>query len=72
MKDRTNVSIDSEILKAARSHKLVLSSILEDAIRKELSILKQNEWMDTNKEGIDSYNKQIRSNGVFSEDMRTF
>ena len=72
MKARTNVSIDQNLLEAARSHNLILSSILEDAIKKELSVLQQEEWESSNKESIASYNKHIADKGVFSDEMRTF
>jgi len=72
MKARTNVSIDKTLLESARSHKLILSSLLEEAIKKQLRIAEEKEWKRINSQNISSYNNFISKNGVFSDGMRLF
>lgn len=72
MKARTNVSIDKKILEAAKVHNIVLSPLLEEAVKNELAKLEEKAWREENKNSISSYNKHIAHNGVFSDGMRTF
>ena len=72
MKARTNVSINKTLLESARFHKLILSSLLEEAIKKELQIVEEKEWKKTNSKSISSYNNYISNNGVFSDEIRLF
>jgi len=72
MKARTNVSIDKSLLESARLHKLILSSLLEEAIKKQLRIVEEEEWKKKNSQNISSYNNYITKNGVFSDGVRLF
>jgi len=72
MKARTNVSIDKTLLESARLHKLILSSLLEKAIKEQLRIVEENEWKEKNSQKISSYNNYITKNGVFSDGIRLF
>ena len=72
MKARTNVSIEKYLLESARLHKLVLSSLLEEAIKKQLSKVEEAQWKENNKHNISNYNNYIAENGVFSDEIRTF
>jgi len=72
MKARTNVSIDKSLLESARFHKLILSSLLEEAIKKQLQIVEEEEWKKTNSKSISSYNNYISKNSVFSDGVRLF
>ncbi len=72
MKARTNVSIDKDLLDAARKKKIVISSVLEKALREELKKAAEESWVAENKDSIKSYNKHIDTTGVFSDDLRTF
>jgi len=72
MKARTNVSIEKYLLESARHHKLILSSLLEEAIKKQLQIVEEEEWKEKNSQNISSYNNYISKNGVFSDGVRLF
>ena len=72
MKARTNVSIDKSLLESARFHKLILSSLLEEAIKKQLRLVEEEEWKEKNSQNISSYNNYITKNGVFSDGVRLF
>ena len=67
-----NLTIDQEVLLAAREHKLNLSRLLEETLRAELQALTQNEWRQRNKEAIDAYNTRVATHGVFSDKIRRF
>lgn len=71
-KRRTNVSIDPELLEAARSRGIKLSPLLEDAIRERLRQARAEEWRAENRESIDAYNREVRESGVFSDGLRSF
>ena len=72
MKRRTNVSIDEELFQSAKKQELILSSLLEQAIREELKKRAQHSWVEENKDNLKSYNKRIAENGVFSDHLRSF
>lgn len=72
MKARTNVSIDKSLLESARLHGLVLSSLLEETIKKQLRKVEEAEWKEKNSQNISNYNNYISTNGVFSDGMRSF
>ena len=72
MKARTNVSIEKSLLESARLHKLILSSLLEDAIKKQLSKIEEAEWKEKNNQNISAYNNYITRNNVFSDGIRSF
>jgi antitoxin CcdA len=72
MKMRTNVTISKELLEAARAQGIVLSQLLEKALRDELRKKKEETWKAENREAITSYNEMIEAEGVFSEELRTF
>jgi antitoxin CcdA len=71
-KKRTNVSIDPELLEAARSRGIKLSPLLEDAIRERLRQERAEEWREDNRESIEAYNREVRERGVFSDGLRSF
>jgi len=72
MKARTNVSIDKTLLTSARLHGLILSSLLEEAIKVELRKAEKAEWIKQNHQQISHYNDFIGKNGVFSDGIRGF
>jgi antitoxin CcdA len=72
MKARTNVSIDRTLLERAREDGIVLSALLEDAIRSELALREEEKWKAENREAIASYNRHVEKHGVFSDGMRSF
>ena len=67
-----NLTIDQDVLLAAREQKLNLSRLLEETLRAELTALTQNEWRERNQEAIDEYNTRVERHGVFSDKLRRF
>jgi antitoxin CcdA len=67
-----NVTVDQELLSAARKHRLNLSKLLEDSLLDELKRRDQHDWLEENQDAIDAYNERIRKHGVFSDGLRRF
>jgi antitoxin CcdA len=71
-KSRTNVSIDSTLLEAARAQNIKISALLEDAIRERLARDASARWLEKNASAIAAYNVEVEKNGVFSDGLREF
>jgi antitoxin CcdA len=67
-----NLTINQDLLAAARECKLNLSRLLEDSLITELKLRWQVQWLDENKAAIADYNKHISKHGVFSDGIRRF
>ncbi len=66
------MSIDRNLMESAKEEGLVLSTLLEDAIREELKKKAEDQWLKENRESISRYNKRIAAEGVFGDGLRTF
>ena len=71
-KARTNVSIDKELLENARQSGIVLSSLLEQALRERLKLVAKQAWEQENSSAIQNYNAEVQASGVFSDGLRSF
>jgi antitoxin CcdA len=69
-KRATNVSIDEEILAEAKKLGINLSQTLETELRERVRQAKIDRWSEENKKAIDSYNRFIAENGIWSEEYR--
>ena len=72
MKTRTNVSIDKELLESAKNQNIVISVLLEKAIKEELRKKAEEIWIKENKANLSRYNQRVTEKGVFSDELRTF
>ena len=72
MKSRTNVTIDRDLLKAARDHNVSLSRLLEAALRKHLADEASRQWLAENRVRIRAYSDYVAEHGVFGETFRDF
>ena len=71
-KKAANVSVNAALLQQAKAFNINLSSTLEQALIAKLKQLQADNWATENKMAIDSYNRHIELNGVFSDDVRAF
>lgn len=71
-KKAANLSIDAELLAAARRLDINLSATLESALVAELRHRKRREWKAEHAAGISAYNERVEKLGVFSKGLRTF
>jgi antitoxin CcdA len=69
-KRAVNLSIDAEILAAAKAQGINLSQTLEDELRKRTKEAREARWREENREFIESYNAYIDRNGVFGEEFQ--
>ncbi|MDA3955570.1 type II toxin-antitoxin system CcdA family antitoxin [Oceanispirochaeta sp.] len=72
MKTRTNVSIDRELLESARNQNIIISTLLEKALKEELKKKAEEAWIEENKANLNRYNQRITEVGAFSDGLRTF
>lgn len=71
-KKAVNVSIQSELLDAARAEDINLSATLEAALADELRIRRRDRWQTENKKAIEAYNRDVNENGSFGDHARSF
>jgi antitoxin CcdA len=71
-KKPVNVSIQSELLDAARAEDINLSATLEAALLEQLRIRRRDRWRAENEAAIDAYNRDVDANGSFGDHTRGF
>ena len=69
-KRSVNLSINAEILDAAKAQGINLSQTLEDTLAKLTEEVRIAKWSEENRAFIDSYNAYIERNGVFGEEFQ--
>jgi antitoxin CcdA len=65
-KKAVNLSVDASLLEAARAQGINLSAVLEQALAQEAA----QRWLTENREAIEAYNEEVRTNGVWSDGWR--
>jgi antitoxin CcdA len=71
-KKAVNVSIQSELLDAARAEGINLSGTLEAALADQLRIRRRDRWRTENEAAIEAYNSDVDENGSFGDHARGF
>ncbi len=71
-KKAVNVSIQSELLDAARAEDINLSATLEAALADQLRIRRRDRWQTENASAIEAYNRDVNENGSFGDHARSF
>ena len=71
-KKAVNVSIQSELLDAARAEDINLSATLEAALAHQLRIRRRERWWKENEAAIEAYNSDVDENGSFGDHARSF
>jgi antitoxin CcdA len=69
-KKPTNLSVNSELLAAARELKINLSATLETALLHEVNEARRKRWLDENKAAIETCNEFIEKHGLFADKYR--
>jgi antitoxin CcdA len=71
-KRAVNLSVDAELLDAAKAAGTNLSGLLERALRDELRAARRQSWLDANRAAIDASNAELERNGAwYSPDWLT-
>ncbi len=65
-----NLSLDADLIEAARAHGLNLSAITEDALRKRIAEEDARRWLAENGEAITAQNAWTAKRGLFSDEFR--
>ena len=71
-KQATNLSINRDLLNAARAAGVNLSAALEEALEEKVAAARREQWKQENAEAIAEYNDLIAEHGTFSEGHRSF
>ncbi len=69
-KRAVNLSIDAEILAAAKAQDINLSQVLEEELRRLTKEAREAKWREDNREAIQSFNRLIERAGVFGEEFQ--
>jgi antitoxin CcdA len=67
-----NLTINSDLLRCARTLKINLSATLEKALVDEVRKRQREQWLEKNKAAIAAYNAEVASHGAFSDGIRMF
>lgn len=71
-KQAANLSINRDLLDAAREAGVNLSATLEEALKEKIAAARREKWKRENAEAIAEYNDFIEKRGVFSDSHRSF
>lgn len=69
-KRAVNLSVDAEILEAAKAMEINLSQVLEDELRERVKDDRNRGFQEEHREAIASYNRFIAKNGIWSKKYR--
>ncbi len=71
-KRAVNLSIDAEILAAAKEQGINLSQVLEQELRKRTKEAREAKWREENREAIEAHNRFVEEHGIFGEEFRNW
>lgn len=71
-KKPANLSINSDLLAKAREFSINLSATLEEALTQQLKQRQRELWRRQNAKAIQAYNRFVKEQGVFSDELRSF
>lgn len=64
-KKAVNLSIDAELVAAAKETGTNMSAVLEAALKKQLSEHRAKKWLEENREAIAASNAQLERDGMW-------
>ena len=71
-KKATNLSINSDLLKKAKSFKINLSKSFESYLNQLVREQEEKQWLEENTKAIESFNERVEKSGMFSDGLRRF
>lgn len=71
-KKAANLSIDRELLEAAKACGIDLSATLEQALGECIRAHRPREWVAEHRAAIELYNERVEREGTFSDGSRAF
>ncbi|MHB1592057.1 MAG: type II toxin-antitoxin system CcdA family antitoxin [Sulfuricella sp.] len=67
-----NLSINSDLLRQAKSYNINLSQTLEQRLVELVRESRRQEWLLENQAALIEYNSKIETRGAFSDSLRRF
>jgi antitoxin CcdA len=67
-----NLSVNSDLLRQAKSLGINLSQVFDEAIRLKLKKALEEQWLADNEQAIEVFNRHIEKDGIFAADKRRF
>jgi antitoxin CcdA len=71
-KKPTNVSLNQDLVRAAKAYGLNVSRIAEAALAEAVRARARQDWLANNAEALDAYNESVGKRGPFSDGLRRF
>jgi len=71
-KKSTNLSVNSDLLRQAKEHRINISQTLELRLAELLREENCRRWKEENLEAIEEYNRRVAARGTFSDGLRRF
>ena len=71
-KKATNLSINSDLLKKAKSYNINLSKNFEVYLNELVKKHEEEAWKSESREAIEEYNVRVKKHGLFSDGLRSF
>jgi antitoxin CcdA len=71
-KKPTSLTVNADLLDKAKSLRINISSVLETALAFQVREKMKSDWIQENADSIALYNQMVDTQGVFSDDARTF
>ena len=71
-KKPTNVSVNADLLRQAKSLTINLSQVLEQRIIEIVRAQHREIWLTKNQQALENYNVYVEHNGVFSDGLKQF
>jgi len=71
-KKPTNVSVNADLLRQAKSLKINLSQVLEQRLVEIVRAQQRELWLAENRQAMEDYNAYVERNGVFRDGFKQF
>lgn len=71
-KAAVNLSVDADVLAAAKEFGINLSEALEQRLRELIRSEAEKKWLAENRDWIEAYNRDVEENGTFGDTRRLF
>lgn len=71
-KKATNLSINADLLKKAKSYKINLSKSFEAYLNELIKEYEKRQWQQESVQAIKEYNERVKQWGAFSDGLRRF
>ncbi len=71
-KKSANLSINADLLQQAKQLNINLSQALETHLAEVVRQAQRSQWLTENQDALNTYNRRIETQGVFSDGLRQF